>query len=122
MFNDRRDANPVHVKEFRESVKIAKKAWFNDVFGQRQLNLLRLATHPDYQRHGAGTVLVQWGLAKAENENLAVTLFSSPMGERMYSGLGFHEVGQVRVHVAGEKAALEFPAMVYESDGLSASG
>ncbi|KAL2009025.1 hypothetical protein VTN00DRAFT_7219 [Thermoascus crustaceus] len=110
---ERRDANPARMKAFRDSTTRAKKELFNSRFGDRQLNLVMLATLPEYQRRGAGTMLLQWGIDKADAEGLAITLFAGPSAQHLYSRSGFEVVGNVHTQVEGEEAAIDLPAMAY---------
>ena len=59
------------------------------------LNLL--CVHRDWQRRGAGTLLVQWGLARSESLGLPAYLEASPAGYGLYLKLGFHEIDVVVV-------------------------
>jgi ribosomal protein S18 acetylase RimI-like enzyme len=104
---------------FREEISKAKEDWFDKKFGNSQLYLTTLATHPDYMGRGAGTALCNWGIKKAINEKLAaVTLFSSPMGERLYTKLGFRQVAIVHTQVTGEKDCIDFPGMILEPEKI----
>jgi len=74
----RRDANPDRVKAWKETLSKARKFYFLDEFGN-YLHLQHLGTHPDYQRHGAGSALSKWGTDLAQKHNPKVGLFASPM-------------------------------------------
>ncbi|KAI1131698.1 hypothetical protein F5Y10DRAFT_261859 [Nemania abortiva] len=110
---ERRDADPARMTEFRNQIGQAKKNWFDKVYGDAQLNLMILATHPDYRRLGAAAKLVKWGQDKAKRERVAVTLFASPMGYPLYSKVGFTVVGSIHVQVEGDDAFIDLPAMVW---------
>jgi GNAT superfamily N-acetyltransferase len=111
---ERLDANPARMSEFRKQLSKAKKIWFDTQYGDEQLNLMILATHPDYRRQGAGMLLVEWGMEEVERRGGAITLFSSPMGFPLYKKLGFHQVGLVHCQVDGEDEFVELPALVWE--------
>jgi GNAT superfamily N-acetyltransferase len=83
-YSERRDVDPKRMNKFRQELGKAKKAWFDDVYGNDQLNLLILATHPEYRRLGAAARLVAWGQEQAKAEGIPVTVFSSPMGFPLY--------------------------------------
>jgi GNAT superfamily N-acetyltransferase len=51
-----------------------------------------LATDPEHHRRGAGTMLLSWGLRKADSAQLPSFLESSPMGKPLYARLGFKPV------------------------------
>jgi ribosomal protein S18 acetylase RimI-like enzyme len=101
------------MKTFRKVLGEQKKAIFDAVYGDKQLNLMVLATHPDYQRRGAGTALLDWGKQKAKEEGLKLTLFSSPQGYKLYRKMGFEEVGVTHIQVDGEEELLDLPMMVF---------
>ncbi|USP79709.1 gnat family protein [Curvularia clavata] len=48
-----------------------------------------LVTHPDHHRKGAGTMLLNWGISKADSLGLPAFLESSAMGRPLYERLGF---------------------------------
>lgn len=48
-----------------------------------------LATHPDHQGRGAGRLLLEWGLNKADKEGLTVYLDATAAGRTMYEKRGF---------------------------------
>ena len=100
--------------EFRKQLARAKKTWFDARYGDEQLNLMILATHPDYRRQGAGSKLLKWGIEEAAAKKVGITLFSSPMGLPLYRGLGFRQAGLVHVQVEGESEYVELPAMIMD--------
>jgi GNAT superfamily N-acetyltransferase len=102
------------MEAFNVALASAKKSDFDKVYGDRQVHLLVLATHPDYQRHGAGTRHCQWGMELARERKSAVTLFSSPMGTRLYTELGFKMLDHVAVQVPGEEEKLSIGVMTYD--------
>jgi ribosomal protein S18 acetylase RimI-like enzyme len=101
-------------KAFIDAVGAGKKKYFDQEFGNQQLHLMVLATHPDYQNRGAGAMHCRWGMSLAKEKDLRVTLFASPMGEGLYTYLGFKTVGHVVIQVDGEEEKIETPAMVYD--------
>lgn len=59
------------------------------------LKLDSLATHPDHQGKGAGKMLVQWGMRKADEEGLKCYLCATARGLRLYEKAGFKTVKEV---------------------------
>lgn len=53
------------------------------------LMLNQLATHPSHQGRGVGSLLLNWGLQKADEEGLVCYLNASEAGKRMYEKRGF---------------------------------
>lgn len=47
------------------------------------------ATHPDHQGRGAGTLLLDWGLKKADDEGLATYLDATSIARPIYEKRGF---------------------------------
>jgi predicted N-acetyltransferase YhbS len=102
---------------YRSDIAIAKKRLFDTPYHGNHYYLGLLATHPDYQCRGFGKELVHRGLDKAKQQEWNVTLFSSPMGRRVYSKLGFRDVGGFRTQIDGEEEYLHTPGMVLEVGG-----
>ena len=88
----RRDADLAHIAAFRSVLIASVNKYFDAPYGNSQVQLYHLATHPDYQRHGAGTRLLNWGLELAMREKKPITLFGSPMGTKLtqtrFQGVG----------------------------------
>ncbi len=57
--------------------------------GQPYMTLMLLATSPKHQRTGAGTLLLEHGLRKADELKLPVFLHSSVGGRKLYERYGF---------------------------------
>jgi GNAT superfamily N-acetyltransferase len=51
--------------------------------------LLVFAVHPDYQRQGIGSLLLQWGLEKADELAANIWLTSTPQAVSMYEKNGW---------------------------------
>ncbi|KXJ87047.1 acyl-CoA N-acyltransferase [Microdochium bolleyi] len=56
---------------------------------ERHYYLDTLATHPDYQRRGAGSMLVRWGVDRAAQDGVGVYLDASKDGLPLYERCGF---------------------------------
>lgn len=112
---ERRDAHPARMAAYRADINRAKKDLFDNKYGDQHYYLGLLATHPSYQGRGAGRALVEWGLEKAQRMGWTVSLFSSPMGKRVYEKVGFKDVGSFRTRVEGEEEFLDTPGMVLEA-------
>ena len=48
-----------------------------------------LATHPDYQGRGAGSMLVKWGCDLADEHGVAAYVDASKAGAKLYQKFGF---------------------------------
>ncbi|KAL2835974.1 hypothetical protein BJY01DRAFT_63060 [Aspergillus pseudoustus] len=60
--------------------------------GQTHYYLDMLGTRPEFNGRGLGSKLLNWGLAKADEENVMVFLVSTPQGKRLYERYGFQTV------------------------------
>lgn len=112
-YEDRRDANVQRIKAFTDTIVNAKKKWFDDVYGGKKLHLRILCTHPDYQGRGAGTKHCRWGMDLAKESKVPITLFSSPMGQRLYSHFGFLLLATITIQVEGEEEKVFMGVMSY---------
>jgi GNAT superfamily N-acetyltransferase len=111
---ERRDASPARLEKYTECSMKARKELFVSRYGERQLSLRQMATLPAYWRKGAATMLCKWGMEKARKVSVAVPMFASPMGKRLYESLGFKELGTFRVQVDGEDEVLVVHALTWE--------
>ncbi|KAF4987083.1 hypothetical protein FDECE_15606 [Fusarium decemcellulare] len=104
--DERRDANPQHMRVYAA----AAARGFRDHFaryGNDQLNLWMLVTHPDYRRRGAATMLCNWGQKESLKTGRVLTVMASPMGKVLYKGLGYGLVGSVTAQVEGEEEKVD---------------
>lgn len=112
----RRDAAPKRMQAWKQILQEAKDQYFESQYGSRQIQLQILATHPKFQRLGAGSRLVNEGIRFAEASAKAISVFASPMGKRLYSKLGFKSIASVTVQAGGETESVSVEAMVYEPE------
>ena len=99
------------MEAFTNTLAGAKKTYFDDTYGTKQIHLRILATHPKFQSRGAGTKHCLWGVKLAKEKNLPITLFSSPMGQKLYTYLGFDLLSTVTVQVKGEDQSISIGVM-----------
>ncbi|KOS43687.1 hypothetical protein ACN38_g5384 [Penicillium nordicum] len=59
-----------------------------------------LGTHPDYQRRGAGSMLVQWGCDLADKDGVAAYVDASKEGAPLYQKHGFVDSNPPEADVA----------------------
>jgi hypothetical protein len=86
------------MKAFDTALGGSKKGCFDKLYGEKQLHLLILATHPEHNVTG-WLSHCEWGLGLAKEQKTAVTIFSSPMGSKLYTQLGFKMLDHVMVQV-----------------------
>lgn len=60
--------------------------------GKPYILLNLLCVHQDFQRRGAGTTLVKWGMDLADEMKLPIHIEASAAGFGLYSKLGFRQV------------------------------
>ncbi|PVI02750.1 acyl-CoA N-acyltransferase [Periconia macrospinosa] len=104
----------------------ACKAFFGGL-GQKKAEIIgnmphaylgMLHTGPQYQKRGAASALLKWGLQRADELNLPVYLESSPTAYPLYRKHGFKDVGSVDVDLApygGEGLTHSAPCMVKDA-------
>ena len=59
--------------------------------------LLDLLTAPTYRRRGLASILVKWGIERADNNQKTIILDASPSGFPLYKTLGFEEVDKLEI-------------------------
>jgi len=59
------------------------------------LALHTLAVHPDYQRRGCGSMLVKWGVEKADAVGRKCYLESTPAAYPLYQRYGWADVDEI---------------------------
>ncbi|KAJ8131661.1 hypothetical protein O1611_g1965 [Lasiodiplodia mahajangana] len=107
----RRDCNPAHHRAFQDTARQAKQLLLG--YGDDQIHLQILATHPDHWRYGYGTMLCEWGLQVASEEALVVSLAASKTGKYLYEHLGFKNSGTVTGREPGEEETVSSTVFVY---------
>ena len=107
----RRDVNLDREKAFRLAAAEARKHFVE--CGNEQLHLQILGTHPDHRRHGYGKLLCEWGMKRAAEEGLVVTVVAGSNGEHLYRYLGFKCLGSVMAKLPGEEDQVEGTAMIF---------
>ncbi|KAF8150320.1 acyl-CoA N-acyltransferase [Mycena galopus ATCC 62051] len=100
--DERRDANPARLREFRRVLAAASKAYFGR-YAEQHLYLAFIATHPDFRRRGAASLLCRWGMDRAAASGWPVTLFATALGKKTYDSLGFATLGTETIQVEGEE-------------------
>jgi ribosomal protein S18 acetylase RimI-like enzyme len=115
-YSARLDANKARVEAVSSGIIQSSKVHFNSAYGKDQLSLILLGTRVEYQRLGAATALVEWGMQKAREEGLALTLFSSQQALSLYRKLGFVEIANCHVQLDGDEEYLDLPMMVFRPE------
>lgn len=111
--------------DFDHQITMAQRKYLNQPYPpSHQYYLDTLATHPDYQRRGAGGALVTSGLDFADqirspDDNLTATLMATQAGEPLYLHLGWDSlknftVTGLDVLDGGSREVWVFDAMKYD--------
>ena len=109
----RRDGDPKRLAAFRATMdRVHAEYWVKKY--PRNYHLQLLATHPDYRRRGAGSLLSQWGIKEAVTSGVAVGVEASPMGFLLYSQLGFKLKDTLTVQAEDDAETLAVKVMVYD--------
>ncbi|KAI0019415.1 acyl-CoA N-acyltransferase [Xylariomycetidae sp. FL0641] len=100
-----------------ESVLMPLWDMHEKLFGKhRHVYLPTMAVDPAYQRKGAATLLMQWGIETADKLELPIYLEATDSGYPLYKKMGFEKLTHARVvhkaEVAGTAADVEVPLMV----------
>jgi GNAT superfamily N-acetyltransferase len=109
--------SPLRQKLFIDAITAAEKHYLGPEWGSKRLELADCVADPKYQRRGAGKALLEWGLKKAREANVPVTLTASPMGRELYLHLGFRELGLFDCGVEGEEERVRTWVMVWVPEG-----
>ncbi|KAL1851765.1 hypothetical protein Plec18170_006068 [Paecilomyces lecythidis] len=72
--------------EFFSKEEVNRKRVMGD---KKHIYLDTVATHPDYQRRGSGSLLVKWGCELADAEGLPAYVDASKDGAPLYAKFGF---------------------------------
>ncbi|KIW95123.1 uncharacterized protein Z519_03707 [Cladophialophora bantiana CBS 173.52] len=62
--------------------------------------LAAIGTSPKYQRQGAASLLLDWGLERADDRGLAAYVESAPAALRLYEKYGFKEVSKLALEMS----------------------
>lgn len=109
----RRDGDKGRIAAWKHTTKTAKANFFDKSYGRNHFQLQILATHPEFQRRGAGTALCQDGVHMATQLGMNISVFASPMGYRLYSSLGFKPLATIAVQTEDECERVFVEAMIY---------
>ncbi|KAI8960218.1 hypothetical protein F5Y11DRAFT_272214 [Daldinia sp. FL1419] len=73
-----------------------------------------LAVHPDYQRLGAGTALVEWGTKAADERGLQAVVEGTPVARRLYEKCGLRtKIEEMSFDVGEEFADRKKPKLIF---------
>ena len=114
-FEGRLDADPARARAYIAATAQAANMYHDLMYGEHQIRLKLLATRPEYQRQGAASKLLDWGMCLSREKLKVLTVLAGPMGRKLYTKTCFYEQGTVDVQVDGEDEKATFSAMVCNS-------
>lgn len=118
---DRRDANWDRIKFYGSIVNPLVWKYLEPTertsLPRSYIHLIRVATSPLWQRHGAGTLLCNWGIDVAQKHSLQIGLLASPMGQGLYAKLGFKVLKVALVRMPEEKEGVDVTFMKWYPEG-----
>lgn len=87
--------------------------WIGDI--EEHWFMQKLSVDPNWQRKGIGRMLLQWGLERAQEENVPVGLDSTEVGEILYRKVGFEKIGTFEMLEEG----ITFPILLWRPEAVS---
>jgi predicted N-acetyltransferase YhbS len=84
---------------FSNATMKARQEVFMSRYEPNQMSLRQMVTHPHYWGCGAGHLLVDWGVKQPTEKEVAIVMFSSPMGKALYETFGFRELAKLHIPV-----------------------
>ncbi|KAI1423426.1 hypothetical protein F5Y12DRAFT_716378 [Xylaria sp. FL1777] len=98
---------------WKDYVKLRSQA-VRDSRGNGVYVLELLAVHPDYQRLGAGTALVSWGIKASDKAQVKAVVEGTKVGRRLYEKCGFSaEIEEMLFDTGGEFAERAKPELIF---------
>lgn len=98
----------------REKARAGMLALFD---GRRRMEgrpyalLMFMCVHPDWQRRGAATVLMKWGIERTNELGIPAYLEASPFGVPLYKSVGFEDYEPITMEVDGVEVM--YPTMIH---------
>lgn len=101
------NTNKTRISETIKKSQSALRDVFWKRYDKRQCRLIEMGTHPKHRRKGAARMMLEAALQRAAKDEIAVTMFASPMGREVYKRAGFIDLKKVTVQIKGEKEYLD---------------
>ena len=95
--------NEVRIQMYRDAELKHSQEHFGKSNIGNMWQLQILVVHPDHQKNGVGTDLLQWGLKQVQERGEKVYVEASIPGKQLYSKNGFDVVGEMTVADGADK-------------------
>ncbi|KAI1389435.1 uncharacterized protein F4822DRAFT_200111 [Hypoxylon trugodes] len=79
-------------KAFAEQLLMNLKGFVKERMARPHIELEQLVVHPDHRKRGAGKLLTDWGISRADELGLECCVESVPFAAPIYEKLGFGNV------------------------------
>lgn len=89
------DVSDTRIRDYLSLASICREEYFDTYQKPRFLQLL--ATHPNHKTRGYATALVQSAITTAKRHGGVLVTVGGPVGYILFSGLGFHDLGAVKL-------------------------
>jgi hypothetical protein len=98
----------------RKAAVDGKEHYFDKLYGYYQIHLQILGIHPDYMCHGYGNKICKWGMSKAVEDQVVLSLMASLMGQLLYRHFNSKNLGTVTVQALGDDEKVYMYAIVLD--------
>lgn len=68
-----------------------------------------LATHPQWERRGAGSMIIQWGCDRADEAGVVAYIDASKKGKGLYQKFGFEDRSDPALTEPDTASMIRFP-------------
>lgn len=102
-----RSPGPLDKLYFTLYKKFRDRLWVGEL--EEHWFVKRLCVDPAWRRQGVGMMLLQWGLDRAQEENVVVGLDATDEGMALYVKAGFVEIARVEV----EELDMRVPVLLW---------
>lgn len=89
------DVSDTRIRDYLSLASQCREEYFDSYQKPRFLQLL--ATHPHHKTRGHATALVQSAITAAKRHGGVLVTVGGPVGYILFSGLGFHDLGAVKL-------------------------
>ena len=115
LLHERKDADTARLHIYRQRTTEAKESILRARYGDQHLNLVQVAVASQYQRRGVGKAMVNWGIERAREQQVPITLFATCTMMPWYESQGFKALDSVFIQAEDEDDHVVLAIMYKES-------